>query len=288
MATFSIIIPIYNGEQTLENCLDSVASQSFKDFELILINDGSTDASEELIQDWISLHLEIDIKLIEQKNLGLGNARNAGIEMAQGKYIALLDCDDSWAINKLSEIHYLLESQPGLKFIYHPVLEFGIQESSKRNAYQIEKKEDLLLLGNPIVPSSVIMESNLAKSHPFSENLKFHGAEDVLLWFEIMEAGQNPFILKKHLASYRNEGGMSTRLEEHLKKVIQVFNHLEAEGKISKSTLEKAISRKHYEAGRFFQKRKNFSSAENHYMQAHVNSIKSMSLRMLNFLGISL
>lgn len=288
MCTFSIIIPIYNGEQTLESCLDSVASQSYKDFELILINDGSTDASEELIQDWISLHLELDIKLIEQQNSGLGNARNAGIKMAQGKFICLLDCDDSWAINKLAEINYLLESRSELRFIYHSVLEFGVQESSKRKAYQVEKKEDLLLLGNPIVPSSVILESSLAKSHPFTENLKFHGAEDVLLWFEIMEGAQIPFFFNKHLASYRNEGGMSTRLEEHLKKVIRVFEHFEEKGKISKSTLEKAISRKHYEAGRFFQKRKNFSNAENHYMQAHLNTMKSMSLRLLNFFGISL
>lgn len=288
MATFSIIIPIYNGEQTLEVCLDSVASQTFKDFELILINDGSTDSSEEIIQDWISLHLEIDIKLIEQKNSGLGKARNAGIDIAEGKYICLLDCDDTWALNKLSEISHLLKNEKNLKFIYHPVLEFGLQESKKRNSYQIQEKLDLLLKGNPIVPSSVIMDSSLAKNNPFSENLKFHGAEDILLWFEIMEKGEKPYLLSKHLASYRNEGGMSTRLAEHLKKVVHVFEYLLEKNAISKEVLENAISRKHYEAGRFYQKRKNFASAENQYMLAHLNNPKSMLLRLLNFLGISL
>lgn len=287
MATFSIIIPIYNGEQTLEVCLDSVASQTFKDFELILINDGSTDGSEELIQDWVSLHLEIDIKLIEQKNSGLGKARNVGIDLAEGKYICLLDCDDIWAINKLSEISHLLQNKAHLKFIYHSVFEFGLQESKKRNSYPIQNKEDLLLLGNPIVPSSVILEGDLAKNNPFCENSKFHGAEDVLLWFELMQKGEKPYLYPKNLASYRNEGGMSTRLDEHLKKVIHVFEFLEEQNSISKEILNKAISRKHYEAGRFYQKRKNFSNAENHYMQAHLNSPKSMGLRLLNFLGVS-
>lgn len=288
MTSFSIIIPVYNGDQTLEACLDSVASQTFKDFELILVNDGSTDDSEEIIRDWISLHLEIDIKLIEQKNSGLGNARNSGIAIAQGKYVCLLDCDDTWNHNKLSEISHLLQEKPGLKFIYHSVFEFGLKESSKRNAYPVKNKTELLLQGNPIVPSSVILENGLAKKYPFTENLKFHGAEDLLLWFELLEAGEKPHFHAKYLAAYRNEGGMSTRLEDHLKKVIEVMYYLAEKKMISTEILQKAICRKHYEAGRFYQKRKNFAIAENHYMQAHLNNPKSLGLRLLNFLGVSL
>tara|TARA_R110002072_G_scaffold199399_1_gene356979 strand:- start:2709 stop:3575 length:867 start_codon:yes stop_codon:yes gene_type:complete len=288
MATFSIIIPIYNGEQTLETCLDSVASQTFKDFELILVNDGSTDASEEIIQDWISLHLELDIKLVEQENLGLGKARNSGIEIAQGQYICFLDCDDIWTVNKLSEIAFLLKENPALKFIYHSVLEFGQQAYKKRKSYPLQDKMELLLQGNPIVPSSTVLESSLAKENPFSENLDFHGAEDLLLWFSLMEKGEAPYFLNKFLTSYRAEGGMSTRLQEHLKKVFEVLKFLKERDSISEQILNKAINRKYYEAGRFFQKRRNFSEAENYYMLAHLNNPKSMSLRMLNFLGISL
>lgn len=95
MKRLSIIVPIYNVEKYVSKCLDSLLAQdiSFNDYEIIIVNDGSTDRGLEIAKLYVSQFP--DIKLISQKNEGLGAARNAGIRMAKGKYLFFVDSDDS-------------------------------------------------------------------------------------------------------------------------------------------------------------------------------------------------
>lgn len=88
----SIIVPVYNVEKYLERCLDSILSQSFNAFELILVNDGSTDNSYKICEKYS--YNDKRIKLINKENGGLSSARNAGIEASQGEYIGFIDSDD--------------------------------------------------------------------------------------------------------------------------------------------------------------------------------------------------
>ncbi len=89
---FSIIIPVYNTEKYLEKCLDSVFTSSYKNYEVIIINDGTEDNSENLINKYLKKY--DNIKYIKQKNMGLSVARNNGIKTATGDYILFLDSDD--------------------------------------------------------------------------------------------------------------------------------------------------------------------------------------------------
>lgn len=91
---FSIIIPAYNVEDYLLDCVDSVIKQSFRDYEIILVNDGSTDSTLEICQELSKKNKSIN--LITKKNGGLSSARNAGIEIAKGDYLLFLDGDDFW------------------------------------------------------------------------------------------------------------------------------------------------------------------------------------------------
>lgn len=92
MPLLSIIIPVYNKEQFLENCFNSIFEQTFKDFELILINDGSTDGSGKICDDF---KLKDDrIKVFHQENRGVSATRNLGIELSSGDYIGFIDADD--------------------------------------------------------------------------------------------------------------------------------------------------------------------------------------------------
>ena len=92
MPEVSVIIPVYNTERYLPQCLESVLGQSFQDFEVIVVNDGSTDRSVQIIQEFAQK--DIRISIIEQANKGLSESRNAGIDRAKGKWITFIDSDD--------------------------------------------------------------------------------------------------------------------------------------------------------------------------------------------------
>lgn len=97
MPIISVVIPVYNGEKTIQETIDSVLSQSFEDFELIVINDGSTDKSLEIISNI----KDERIKVFTYPNAGLAASRNRGISLATGEYISFIDADDLWTPGKL-------------------------------------------------------------------------------------------------------------------------------------------------------------------------------------------
>ncbi|TBN05625.1 glycosyltransferase family 2 protein [Hyunsoonleella flava] len=101
MPFFSVVIPLYNKEEQIENTLKNVLNQSFSDFEVIIVNDGSTDKS---LQTAASVS-DSRIQIYSQKNAGASSARNLGITKSSSKYIALLDADDTWYPNHLEEHH---------------------------------------------------------------------------------------------------------------------------------------------------------------------------------------
>lgn len=88
----SIVVPVYNGQNYLSDCLESIAAQSFHDFEVWVINDGSTDSSQEIAEAFVKR--DFRFHLLSQENKGLSGARNAGIAMCAGEYIAFVDSDD--------------------------------------------------------------------------------------------------------------------------------------------------------------------------------------------------
>lgn len=101
----SIIVPVYNVEEYLQRCIDSILNQSFKNFELILVNDGSTDNSLKICKEY--LLNDQRVKIINKENGGLSSARNAGINIAKGRYIGFVDSDD-WINKEMYKILYEL------------------------------------------------------------------------------------------------------------------------------------------------------------------------------------
>lgn len=91
---FSIIIPVYNAEKIITRCLESLARQTFRDFEVVMVDDGSKDRSAAVIESFLSVHNDISAQLLRQQNAGAGVARNVGICHSKGEYIVFLDSDD--------------------------------------------------------------------------------------------------------------------------------------------------------------------------------------------------
>ncbi|HLS31162.1 MAG TPA: glycosyltransferase family 2 protein, partial [Flavobacteriaceae bacterium] len=102
-------MPVYQEEQGLKKCLDSILSQTFQDFEIILINDGSTDKSGDICEEYVAAHK--NIKVFHQENKGPSAARNKGIDEANGQYITFIDADD-FVEPKYLESFFLLEKEP--------------------------------------------------------------------------------------------------------------------------------------------------------------------------------
>lgn len=103
MKKLSLVIPIYNVEAYLKQCLDSILLQNNVDLEVLLVNDGSTDGSKAIIDDYVSKYPEIFIA-VDKQNGGLGDARNCGAALAKGEYLAFLDSDDFYEADVLAEL----------------------------------------------------------------------------------------------------------------------------------------------------------------------------------------
>ena len=110
MPRFSIIVAVYNAEQYLDECLDSICGQTCGDFEVICINDGSTDSSREILSD--RSFSDARIRVIDKANGGPSSARNDGLRISQGEYVCFLDADDQLEPYALEKMSAVLEEGP--------------------------------------------------------------------------------------------------------------------------------------------------------------------------------
>lgn len=145
MVKFSYIVPVYNVEKYLRKCVDSLIHQDFREYEIILVDDGSTDNSGAICDEYAagihntSIHNTCPIRVIHQKNGGLSAARNAGLKVAKGEYICFLDSDDYWEPNRLGELmeQIVREQLDVLRFDYQNV---RIKNEGVYEVYEPNKK----------------------------------------------------------------------------------------------------------------------------------------------------
>lgn len=111
MPLISVIVPAYNASEFMAECIESILCQTIKDWELILIDDGSTDNTSEIAEQYSSLNPS-KIRVARTANIGVSAARNLGIEMASGRYIAFSDADDTYLPDALARLAAILEERP--------------------------------------------------------------------------------------------------------------------------------------------------------------------------------
>lgn len=122
---YSIIIPVYNTEKYIEKCIESVLNQTYKNFEIIIINDGSTDKSEEILKTYEKNN---KITIITQTNHGLSYSRNIGIKKSTGDYVLFLDSDDYYELNLLEKLNEVARKEDMIKFGYKTLKNNNITE----------------------------------------------------------------------------------------------------------------------------------------------------------------
>ncbi len=134
----SIIIPVYQVEKTLRRCVDSVVSQSFRDWQMILVNDASTDKSGKICDEYVKADHRIQVVHLK-RNEGLSAARNKGIEKARGEYLTFIDSDDYIAADSLKTLFEIINVHPDYDILEYPVYEhYG---SKKQHLLQFARKE---------------------------------------------------------------------------------------------------------------------------------------------------
>lgn len=228
MPKVSVIIPTYGRANIVSQAIKSVLTQTYKDYEIIVVNDGSTDNTPEVIAQFGN-----EIRIIHQTNKGLSAARNTGIRASQGDYIAFLDDDDLWEPHKLETQIPILESLHKIGLIYSDMLFFSGQDLLPGSYNKYYPTPSIQLLWNLFyvnyipVPTVVVRRECLDEVGLFDETLT--ACEDYDLWLRIIAKYPVHFV-NDLLARYRlSENSMSQDGERMLFNYLRVkekaFNH---------------------------------------------------------------
>ena len=246
MSKFSVVIPLYNKANYIAKALNSVLNQTNSDFEIIIINDGSTDNSLEVVETFTDTR----IKLFTTKNQGVSAARNFGIEKAQGDYIAFLDADDFWEKTFLETINALIISYPNehvfasalkimiLKRVYHATykhINLKPNETGILNYFTSSIGHSILHCANSIFSKKAI--ENIGY---FDESLKTN--EDTDYW---IRSGfkYNVVFVNKPLATHQFTGSGLSKTNKTTYKSIDFKKYIKQSNKQpqSKAFLNKNI-----------------------------------------------
>lgn len=179
----SIIVPNYNSEKYIKETLDSVLAQTYQDWEMLVIDDCSSDGSVDIIRAYAEKDSRIQL-ILREKNTGVANVRNAGLELAKGKYIALLDSDDVWTEDKLErQVALLEETGAEIGYCSYDFIDENSQPMGK--AFKVPEKTNFkkMLVSNVVSCSTAMIQAELLKAHPFNPDY-YH--EDYVLWMELM------------------------------------------------------------------------------------------------------
>lgn len=203
----SIITPAYNCEKYISKSIDSVLNQTYKKWEMIIVNDKSLDNTQSIVE----YYCEIDsrIKLINQKeNLGVALARNAGLRVAHGRYIAFLDSDDCWKKDKLErQLDFMRENNAAFSYTSYEL----IDEEGKNLGKYIRSKPIITfseLIKNTLIGCLTVVIDKRETGSFEMPNIKH--TEDTMTWYEILSRGFIAYGMSDILAEYRISSGSMT------------------------------------------------------------------------------
>lgn len=223
---FSIVTPVFNCSEYLEEAVYSVINQTFSNWELIIIDDGSTDTSLSLAKN---MELKDSrIRVLQHSlgvNRGVSASRNLGMNSAKGKWIALLDADDTWVMHKLEKEYSVISDNEGLVLVYSNaiMLYSGSKTKRKNNIYgsgiegRVKDPFRKLINGFHIPTSGLSFNSEiLAETGGFNENIRF--SEDTLFIHQVLETG-DIYYINEILGAFRFHEHSSSKLTSNSNKI---------------------------------------------------------------------
>ncbi len=264
----SIITPVYNGQDFLDRSIKSVLAQTYENWELLLIDDGSSDNSVQIIKYYLE---DNRIKLLRnESNSGIPTTRNKGIENSTGEFIALLDQDDEWLPHKLEkQVNKFLEIDDSFGLIYSNVevrTDQGILADQKKEIEpeaSIQSNLELMLSRNLITsPTAMVKRKALEEVGLFDESIRW-GGDDYDLWIRIAHKYKFDYIDEVLCIRHEHQQNYSADKKRMMLKTIDL-----GEKYVKQFGLEPSLSRK---------------LKSNHYYRYGIESIKK--LRVLSGLS---
>ena len=196
----SIILPVYNSEPYLNRTIASVLQQTMQNFELIAIDDCSTDNSLQTLCQWAEKDNRIQV-VRNNKNQGVARVRNRGVAMAKGQYIAFLDSDDGWYSDKLQQqIAWMEQQNCDFCCTSYTMIDNVDRPIKTRWLEQQEICIEDLLKENYIIVSSTVIRSEIAKQYAMNDS---YAHEDYVYWLELLQHGVKGCVLSQCLTEYR-------------------------------------------------------------------------------------
>ena len=241
----SVIVPMYNAENYINKCIDSILGQTFTDFELLLIDDGSQDKSAEICKTY--LDKDERVKLYQKSNGGTSSAKNYGLGVANGKYIGYVDSDDFITSDYLETLHDMIVKNDAdiavgnYREVYDDGEAFNSENSSSEYEVSVFSGKEalhLLLMTDKylrmVTPWAKLIRADIAKNHLFPEG-RVHEDEAISYLFYV-DAGKVAMTDKVIYGYYQNQAGImhslrdDNRINDALYAFVSRATHLEEIG----------------------------------------------------------
>lgn len=223
----TVFIPVYNCEDYINECLDSILNQTYRNIEVLLVDDGSTDRSVEKIKAYSDPRIRL---IRNERNMGIPFTRNVGLIEAKGKYMAIMDADDISSPDRIAKQVAYLEKNPDIDAVSSFYVKFG-RQSEKKVSFPFTRAEEiqiLLLFFNPIAnPASMVRLETLRKNK-IMYNPEYFVSQDYDLWARLSTIGKLeiiPEFLLKYRFGHENITKKSKRDKiENRKKIINAIH----------------------------------------------------------------
>lgn len=224
----SIIVPVYNVEKYIIEAVRSVEAQTYPEWELLLVEDCSTDKTVQQVEDYLRERADGRIKLVRQpSNVGAARTRNRGLAEARGRYVAYLDADDLWAPGKLErELAFMREKDAAFAFTGYEFANERGQGTGKVVRVPVTLSYEQALSNTTIFTSTVMFDTE--KIDKKLLEMPVIKSEDTALWWKILRSGYVAYGLDENLVRYRRgEKTLSSNKLEALRRIWNLYRKAE-------------------------------------------------------------
>lgn len=232
----TVFMPMFNAEKFIGEAVDSILNQTFKDFELLIIDDGSNDQSREIVEKYQDSRIRL---YVNERNRGLPYTRNRGLELARGKYLAVMDADDISDPYRLAKQWNYMENHPET-VVLASGKDLLTEEDNIHDSYGIKEKlysflfyrtsQQIginLIFENIISNSTTMIRLSFLMQHKIYYNSQCFVMQDYELWTQIFANGGQFHILREALVKYRsNQNNITTRTRENVKEKRRMLQRM--------------------------------------------------------------